>query len=108
MLLGRSQDPARRPSAPGALSEKVPAQGGGPCSLTWPLRGHSEPRTHTQRLPLSLGYKGKRNAVARGGEVASSGGKWSYLPAEDGDGRAGERKNDAAPHTRRPGKEGGC
>lgn len=29
--------------------------------------GHSELHTHTQRLPLSLGYKGNRNAVARGG-----------------------------------------
>lgn len=55
------------------------------------------------RSPWATKGRGTRSL---GGEAASSVERWSYLPAEDGDGRAGDLENDAARGTRRPGKKG--
>lgn len=55
--------------------------------------GHSQPHTHTRRLPLSLGYKGKRNAVARGGSCIL--GREMVLTSRPKT-ATGERENDAA------------
>lgn len=106
MLLGRSQDPGKRPSGTRALSEKVIGQVGKLWLLTWHrlgLRaGNSELHTQTHHLPLTLGYKGKDECSRQGGEAASSGERRSYLPVGDG---PRERGNDAT-HGREPGKKG--